>query len=833
MSRGGLRIYLGAAPGVGKTYAMLHEGHRRKGRGTDVVVGFVETHGRALTAAAIDDLELVPRKTVVHRDRQFEEMDVDAVLRRRPQVALIDELAHTNVPGTGNEKRWQDVEEIREAGIDVVSTLDIRHFESIRDVVERITGVAPSETIPDAVVRAADQVELVDMSPEAIGRRLAHGNIYPPDQVDAALANYFRPGNLAALRELALLWVADRVDESLQRYMSDHGISGPWETRERVVVALRGGAEGEQLIRRASRVALRAKAELQGVHVVLGEGPPAGRAAELLSSQRDRLAELGGTYHEVIGSDLAHALVDFARAENATQLVLGASSRPHWAQLLRGSVINEVIRESGPIDVHVIGHREQEASARLPHQRGRVRLPRRRLAAGWVVGLSFPLVLTFVLAQLRNQVDLPSVLLLYLLVVASTAAVGGAPPAAVAAVGGFLLANWYFTPPFYTLSIAKTEDILALVVFLLVAGLVSALLSLATRRAAEAARAAAEAEVLARATATSVGSADPLPALVAQLRATFGQDGVAVVRKVGPGWETIVGSGEHVPGSPDEADAHLPLTVGTVLVLRGPRLPAEDRRLLSAFGAQLAVALESRRLADRAAEAVALTEGNNLRTALLAAVSHDLRTPLSSIKASVTSLLQDDVEWPPAAAREFLDTIAEETDRLNALVGNLLDMSRIQTGALQMGMREVGLDEVVPRALDSLSQKGKGVVVDVPETLPRVEADPALLERAVANIVANALAWSPPGANVCVQAGEVPGRVDLRIVDRGVGVRPEDRERIFQPFQRLGDRAKAGGVGLGLAVSRGFVEAMGGELTLEDTPGGGLTMVIRLRKAGA
>ena len=362
IGRGTLRVYLGAAPGVGKTFAMLNEGRRAKERGTDVVVGFVETHGRPRTAEQIGDLEVVPRQVLQYRDATFEEMDVDAILARHPERVLVDELAHTNVPGCRNEKRWQDVEELLAAGIDVVSTVNIQHLESINDVVERITGIRQRETIPDDVVRSADQVELIDQTPEALRRRMAHGNIYGPEKIDAALGNYFRVGNLAALRELALLWVADQVDVGLEEYRVRHGIREPWETRERVVVALTGAPAGEGLIRRAARIAQRAHGELLGVHIVSEEGL-ATSPSDRLDEHRRLLEDLGGEFHEAGGSDVAAALVDFARAENATQLVLGASRRSRWEELVRGSVINRVVRLSGAIDVHVITPPGDEAPA--------------------------------------------------------------------------------------------------------------------------------------------------------------------------------------------------------------------------------------------------------------------------------------------------------------------------------------------------------------------------------------------------------------------------------------------------------------------------------------
>ena len=827
MARGRLRVYLGAAPGVGKTFAMLNEGRRRASRGTDVVVGLVETHGRANTAAQIGDLEVIPRKKLVYRGSEFEEMDVDAVLARKPQVALIDEIAHTNVPGSRNEKRWQDVDEILDAGVDVVSTLNMQHLESVNDVVARITGITQHETIPDAVVRAAEQVELVDMTPEALRRRMAHGNIYPPDRIDASLANYFRPGNLAALRELALLWVADKVDESLQDYMDEHGIRGPWETRERVVVALTGAPGGDALIRRAARMAMRAHAELFGVHVRSTDGL-AGPPKQLLDAHRALLGELGGAYHEIVGDDVGKALVEFARAENATQLVLGASRRSRWAELTRGSVINRVIRASGPIDVHVISSEEPEAQAPFSRPRRRRALSVRRQVTGAIVGIVLLPLLTLVLITAREGLGLPGALLIFLLAVVTIAAIGGVWPALAASVAAFLLANWYFIPPLHQLTIHEGKDLIALVAFLLVAGLVSALVNAAARRSAEAARARAEAETLARLGAQLMTEEDPLPLLISTLRTTFGLRAMAVLQRSGDGWIVETSTGAPVPETPEAGDLSIPIDAQMQLVVVGPGLAAEDLALLQAFTGQLALALERRQLRAEAAVAAGLAEASDLRVALLAAVSHDLRTPLSSIKAAATSLLQEDVEWTPHATHELLATIDEETDRLNTLVGNLLDMSRLQSGALELTMRDIGLEEVVPAAIKSLGERGNSVTMNVEETLPRVLADAALLERAIANVVDNAVAWSPPDQPVRVEAGAVAGRVDLRVVDRGPGIPVDQRERMFLPFQRLGDQSNGTGTGLGLAVARGFVEAMGGEITVEDTPSGGLTMVVSL-----
>jgi two-component system sensor histidine kinase KdpD len=821
MARGELRIYLGAAPGVGKTFAMLGEGRRRKDRGTDVVVGFVETHGRAKTAAQVGGLEVVPRKRVEYRGASFEEMDVDALLARRPEVALVDELAHTNVPGSRNEKRWQDVEELLDAGITVISTLNVQHLESLNDVVERITGIKQGETIPDEVARRADQIELVDMTPEAIRRRMAHGNIYPAERIDAALGNYFRAGNLGALRELALLWTADRVDEALDEYRRLHGIERPWETRERVVVALTGSSEGDRLIRRAARIAQRVRGELVAVHVRPQDGLAA-PSLEQLERQRVLVEHLGGDYREVVADDVATALVSTARTLNATQIVLGATRRSRWQELVSGSVINTVIRGSGEdIDVHVISR--AGTGAREPIRRRRPSaLPRRRVLAGAALGIAAAPVLTLVLAALREQVGLHTVLLLYLLLVVVVGAIGGLWPAVGVAIGSFLLANWYFTEPLYTFTVTETENIVGLFIFLTVAVVVSGFVSLAARRAAEGARARSEAEALSR-LAGSVTVVDLLEAI----RRTFGLEGVTLWH----GHDGIWSAGQAVGAEAARGPSSVTVDDTHVLALAGAPLGTDEQRLLAAFATELASSLHLEELEAEALEVDELERANDLRTAILSAVSHDLRTPLAAIKASVTSLLSSEVDWAPADRDAFLHAIDEESDRLDALVGNLLDMSRLQTGALQVDPSPVGLDEVVPAALRSLGAAADEVEVRVPETLPRVAADPGLLERAVANVVANAVRHAPPGTIVHLDAGAVDDRVDLRVVDRGPGVPRAERDAMFRPFQRLGDAPQDDGVGLGLAVAKGFVEAMDGEIEIEDTPGGGLTVVLRLRVA--
>lgn len=459
----------------------------------------------------------------------------------------------------------------------------------------------------------------------------------------------------------------------------------------------------------------------------------------------------------------------------------------------------------------------------------RAPLPRRRQLTGWAFGLIAIPIATVALVAVREHLALPTVMLLYLLLVVAIAAVGGTWPALTAALSSFLIVNWFFTPPFHTWTVAEGDHLIALFVFLVVAGVVSLFVTVANHQAVVANRARAEAETLAGLAGAAL-EPDPLNTLLERLRATFQLDAAAVLQRTDSDWRVEAFAGTVVPTDPTAADWARPLGTESQLVVTGGELNPDDRRVLEAFTAQLAGALTGLRLRRAAANAEALAQANELRTALLAAVSHDLRTPLASIKASVTSLSAGDVTWSPEEAAAFLATIEEETDRLNGLVGNLLDMSRLQTGALELTQRSIGLEEVVPAAVASLGLRGSTVDVDLAETLPQVEADPGLLERAVANLVANAAAWSPPDRPVRVEACASDSSVELRVIDHGPGIPIGERDRVFQPFQRLGDRNR-GGVGLGLAVSRGFVEAMRGEIVVEDTPGGGVTMVVRLPQA--
>jgi two-component system sensor histidine kinase KdpD len=822
---GELRIYLGAAPGVGKTFAMLGEAHRRADRGTDVVVGLVETHDRGRTAALLDGLEVLPRRELTHRGVTLTELDVDAVLARAPAVLVVDELAHTNAPGSRHAKRWQDVEDILAAGITVLSTLNVQHLESLNDVIERITGVRQQETVPDEVVRRAGQIELVDITPEALRRRLAHGNVYPAERVDAAMANYFQPHNLTALREMALLWVADQVEVALHRYRTDQRVTDVWETRERVVVALTGGPESETVLRRAARIAKRTAAELFAVHVLRGDGL-VGAPVGALAGLRRLGEDVGASFHTVVGDDVPAALLDFARGVDATQLVLGTSRRSRFARSVAEGIGTRVVQDSGPIDVHMVTHPEAGRGLRLPRLSSAVPLPRRAL--GWALGLGLPVAATVIGSLARDLVGLSTDVVLFFLATVVVALVGGLGPALLAAFAGALLLNFFLTPPLYTFTIAERENVITLVAMVLVAVLVALVVDRAARRAQQAAAARAEAALLASFSRTVLTGPQPLPRLLDRVREAFGLTTVAVLQRRDGRWETSACSGPPDCTRPEQADVDVAVEPDIHLVGQGRALAAADRRLLEAVAGQALLALRNQQIAAEAAEAKRRADATELRTALLSAVGHDLRTPLTSIKAAAGGLRDPHLRLSDADRVELAATIDESTDRLTRVVNNLLDSSRVATGALLPELRPVGYDEIAALALRGLDPgvDPDRVRLEIDERLPEVLADPGLLERVVVNLVDNALRHGA-GAPVALRASSHAEHVQLRVVDEGPGVPAGRSDRLFTPFQRLGDR-NHDGLGLGLSVARGLTEAMGGTLSTEDTPGGGLTVVISL-----
>ncbi|WP_346958558.1 DUF4118 domain-containing protein [uncultured Arthrobacter sp.] len=871
MARGTLRIFLGSAPGVGKTYAMLREGHRLRGTGDDVIVAFARDRGRRDTRELLAGLEAIGPRRVPVGLVDVEELDLDAVLRRAPATALVDEYAHSNAPGSRNRHRWQDIDELLAAGINVLSTLDIHQLDSLADVVSAITQGRPAETVPDAIVRRADQLQLVDLSPDLLRQRLAAGKIVPPDRIDAALSNYFRPGNLAALRELALLWLADRVDEGLASYREGNRIDARWPARERIVVGLAGGTEGEALIRRGARLLNRVSGnDLLAVHVRAADGVAA-ESPQALEAQRQLVQGLGGSYHVVVGEDPAEALLDFARSVNASQLVLGVSRDGGGARLearLRGGgTTARVLRASAGLDVHLVPQERAPSGARRNRYRD---LGRLRVGVGFGLAVIVPALLQLLLAVNPDK-NLATSMLVQLTGSVAVALVGGLWPAILAALWSSLLVNYFSTPPLGNLTISDAQNVLALTVFVGVSAAVAVVVDLSARRSKEAARARAEAATLAELSRGAAGSEDTVTGLLEQSLDVFQVRGAALFGLSGgdadaePGavphggapsggemphegagqWRLLAGVGEFASaaatdgGAPAEAsgphgDNVEQINAGTRLVLSGRVLPASDRRLLGAFGVHLLAQLENQQLLASRSQLARLAESNTVRTSLLRAVSHDLRTPLAGIKLAVGGLRQPGVHYSKEEEQDLLETIEECSDRLDTLVGNLLDMSRITSDSVAPLLRPVRWYEVVGGGLHGVA--ADRVRVELPANMPEVDADPGMLERVIANIVENAVKYAADsdivitGSSGGLSPAMVGGRPtgELRIIDHGTGVPADKVVQMFRPFQRLDDAGSAGGVGLGLAVAKGFTEAMGGRLGAEATPGGGLTMVVSL-----
>lgn len=802
--RGQLRVYLGAAAGVGTTYAMLDEAIRRAARGASVMVGCVHTRGRRFTDERLHAL--------IGDTPAVSTLDVDAVLARRPDVVLVDELARRNPKGSGREYRWQDVEVLLDNGIDVITTLCVQNIDSLADTVRDIVGRLSDDLVPDDFLSTTDQIEVIDISPAAIRRRMAHGNVFGRDGNATADTELFEGAGFARLRALMMFWMADRLAAAPD---------DPRGAREKVVVAVTDSPTSNDVIRRAARLAHRSRAALVGVHVVTSDNHPS-TAPQVADRNRRLVERLGGTFAQIRGDDVASALTTFAQAEGATQIVLGHSRTARWRELFRSDITRQVLRRPQGVDVHVVS---TPASHDDDRRRYSHLVPRQSQIVITSLGLIGLALVTVVLINSRGQLSIATALSIYLLAVVGITALGGPWPGFIAAVVAPLLANWYLIPPYQTFRIDNGENLLELGVFVSVAGIVSWFVTVSARRASEAQR--AEREATALASITALGEVELPQVIVEQMRRTFHLDGVAVLSAGGAHNDAPASTGS-APAGTDDADIVLPLAGGYIVVASGPPISADDHRIMRAFLGQLSRALEQQHLRVIAAEADALTRADELRNAMLRAVSHDLRSPLASIKASVSSLRQTDVDWPARTRDEFLESIESGTDHLTTIVTNLLDMSRLEAGVLRPLVRPVALEEVVPGSLVVLGNRAENVILDLATDLPEVLADPALLERVVANLADNALQWSPPDAPVRIRALRQDDTVLLQVIDHGPGIPTSQRAEALQPFNRLDDSATGGGLGLGLAIADRLVAAMGGSLVLRDTPGGGLTVVLAL-----
>jgi two-component system, OmpR family, sensor histidine kinase KdpD len=845
--RGRLRLFLGAAPGVGKTYAMLEAARAKKREGVDIVVGVAETHGRAETDALLNGLEVIPRRQIEYRERAFPEMDLDALLARRPDLALVDELAHSNVPGSRHPKRYLDVEEILAAGIDVYTTLNIQHLESLNDAVAQITGIRVSETVPDRFVESAAEVEVVDITPEELLERLRQGKVYVPEQAESAVHNYFRRGNLTALRELALRRTAERVDAQMQAYMQERAIPGPWPAAESIMVCVSESPLSPHLVRAARRMADRRHAVWLAVYV---ETPHHYRLSE---AERDRIAQalhlaeqLGGEAVTIPGQDVADDLMAYARKRNVTEVIVGKSIYPRWAELWRGSLVQEIIRKSDQIDVYVITGEEE--AAKKPQRVATVDRPAFSLGAylGGAVAVACSAVAARVIQALLSSADLA---MAFLPAVLFSAVMWGRWPAILTAILSVLVYDFFFVLPFYTFTIASPEDILALIMFLTVAVLISNLTAriqahadVLQRREKRTATLYALSQQLARAP----GLDEVVQAIASQVSEVLGVktavllpalSGLEVKASQPPGetlnshewaasmwvWQHNQPAGPGTETLPGSERMYIPLTTarGTLGVLglradgAGGGPSPDQRRLLQALADQAALAIERARLVQEMAEARSLAETERLRTALLSSISHDLRTPLSSITGAVTSLLSFGSGFDEAERKDLLLTIQEEAARLDHFVGNLLDMTRLESGALQLKREWVEIGDIIGSALARQEHQlsNHRVSVQIEPGLPLLWLDFVLMEQVFVNLLDNASRYSEAGTAIHVQAQRAGGTVTIDVADEGVGVPVRDLERIFDKFYRVqrGDRQVAG-TGLGLSICRGLVEAHGGKI---------------------
>jgi two-component system sensor histidine kinase KdpD len=868
-TRGRLKIFLGAAPGVGKTWEMLTSGQALRRDGVDVVIGVVETHGRAETAALVRGFEVIPRRRIAYREQTLEEMDLDALLARRPAVALVDELAHTNAPGSRHPKRYQDVEELLAAGIDVYTTMNIQHIESLNDVVARITRIRVRETVPDSILERADDIEVIDITPDDLIRRLKDGKVYVPRTADRALAHYFSPGNLTALRELALRAAAQRVDAQLLTHMQANAIAGPWAAGERVIVCVSEDPRAAGLVRYAKRLADQLHAPWSAVTI---ETP---RSAELSEVERDRIADtlrlaerLGGEAATLPGGGrtIAEDLLAYARTQNVTQIVIGKSSRSRWFEILHGSVVHDLLRQSGDISVQVIAG--DEAAEPIPKKTVRTRDASRRL--DWIpyaVALLAVLAALAVAKLIEPLVGVESLDLAFLTAVVAIAVRFGLWPSLFAVVAGSLSYNFFFLHPVHTLTIASPTNLAAFLFFTVVAVLVSNLAAQVRLQAVTAQRRARTTEELyafSRKLAGATELDDVLWATAYQMASLLGvqvvlllpdADGAISVRAGYPPEDTLEPADiaaarwtyeNNRPGGrgadtlPGARRLFMPLrtaggaigVVGLDTERPGPLLTPEQRRLFDALSDQAAVAIERVNLVADVETALRAAEADRLRQALLTSISHDLRTPLAAIVGSAGTLRDFAADLTEASRAELAGTILDESERLNRFIANLLDMTRLESGAVTPNHAPHDLGEIVGSALQRAGRvlAGRHADVDLAPDLPMVEVDPVLMEQVLFNLLDNAAKHAPEDTGISIRGRHDASGVVLEIADEGEGIPPDQTERIFDKFHRAqkGDSVRAG-TGLGLAICRGFVEAMGGTIVAAnraDGPGAVFTVTL-------
>jgi two-component system sensor histidine kinase KdpD len=877
-ARGKLKIFLGYAAGVGKTYAMLEAAHQRQAEGVDVIVGYVETHGRAETEAMLAGLEQIPPHAVEYRQVVLKEMDVDAILARRPQLVLVDELAHANAPGSIHPKRYQDIQHLLSSGIDVYTTLNIQHLESVSDVVNQVTGVQVRERIPDSVIDASTEIELIDLPPDELLQRLRDGKVYIPPQAQRALQKFFRTGNLTALRELTMRRAAQRVDDQVRAYMQTRSIPGPWSVNERLLVCVSYSPFSERLVRAARRLADELGAEWQAVYI---ETPGYNRLSPEEKGQLGRtlqlVEELGGKSLTLLGDSVAAEVLDYARRHNFTKLIVGRPLRSRWTELLRRSIVDEILHRSGDIDLYVVSD--------TPGQKPAKAFARRQIFQAWqryLKGLLLVLGATALSAFFKPLISPTNLVMIYLLSVVIAAVRYGRGPSILVSILGVLAFDLFFVPPYYTFVVANAEYLLTFAGLLVVGLVISQLTAKASERAETARQRANETAALlnfSRDLSIAGDWQDITQAVIRNVEQTFQREVVVYLpdpeaedelipytqhgHRILDEKETAVAMWVFQHGQPAGRDTdtlpassahYLPMRTsqGVVGVLGifpvaagGPRVSIEARRvspvplsfppsavpqqhLLEAFAGQAALALERVRLADETRKAQLLQETEKLQTALLNSISHDLRTPLVTITGALSSLDEMDVELTPQARKSLIVNAREEADRLNRLVGNLLEMTRIDAGAIHLLREPCDLQDLVGSALELFAERAKDrpIQIDIPPDLPLIPLDYVLMVHVLSNIIDNALKYSPVGSPIEISAGLEDDQVVLEIADHGIGIPEEDLTRIFDKFYRVRRPGSISGTGLGLAICKGIVDVHAGHISARSRPGGGAILRI-------
>ncbi len=862
--RGKLKIFIGAAPGVGKTYAMLSGAQRLKGEGRDVVIGVVETHGRSETAALLPDLEVLPRKTMTYRGHALLEFDIDAALARKPQLIIVDELAHTNAPDSRHPKRYQDVEELLDAGINVWTALNIQHIESLSDVVSTITGVKVRELVPDTVVEEAADVVVVDITPDEMIQRLKEGKVYLPDNARRAADNFLQAGNLTALRELALRRTAERVDDQMVDYLRQHAIEGPWPTTDRILVCVGSDDFSERVVRQTARIAGALNATWVAVHASRpAEGALDTEKMQRVDSNLALAARLGAEVSRLTAKDLPTEVLRFAAQENITQIIMGRSRTGFLKRFLGRSLSDEILRQAHGVSVHII---TDDQPASLP-----IRLRRPRIELGGLAAAPIAVSGAILLGLVANHfLKLPNLSMIFLAAVLFCAITFGTWSAVIAAGLSFLAYNFFFISPLHTFTIASPHELLALFIFLLVAILTGGLAGRVREQSITALTRVKQVETLfdlSRKLSASVKIDDLMWIVATQAAATARGQSIVLLQKegelaimagmppednLGPAdWTAARWSFNHgeIAGwnsetLPNARFQYHPLKTphgiaGVVGIRPGEaKFSAEAQRMMEALMDQVSTALERTVLADEAADARASAEGEKLRSALLSSISHDLRTPLSSIVGSVTTLRSLDSKMTKPVRDDLLANIEEEASRLSRFVANLLDMTKIEGGAVKLGKEPVDVADVVAAAIRRARQTWpqREIVTRIAPAIPSVAGDAALLEQLVFNLLDNAHKYSPAESPTAVSVAEEEGQIVLRIEDEGPGIAPDELERVFEKFYRVkGVDGRSPGTGLGLAICRGIATAMGGSIQAESpvSKGHGTRIVVRFPKVAS